>query len=127
MREHFHSASPFEPQIGFSRALKVGNRILVAGTAPIDPQGEPVVGDAFTQAHRCFEIAVQAVEALGGRTQDVVRTRMFLTQVEDWQEVGRAHGEFFRGIDPVATMVVVKELLHPDWRVEIELEAEVEE
>lgn len=127
MKTHHRSASPYEDEIGFARALRTGRRILVSGTAPIDPQGEAVQGDAYTQAQRCFAIAVEAVEALGGRVEDVVRTRMFLTRAEDWREVGRAHGEFFRGIDPVATMVVVKELLDPVWKVEIEVEAEVEE
>ena len=127
MRIHHRSASPYEPEIGFARALRTGRRILVSGTAPIGPDGATVEGSAHTQARRCFTIAVEAVEALGGRADDIVRTRMFLTDAEDWREVGRAHGAFFRGVDPVATMVVVKELLDPAWRVEIELEAEVEE
>ena len=125
MTRRYRTASPFESSIGFSRAVRRGRRIRVSGTAPIDPEGQPVVGDAYTQARRCFEIAIEAVEALGGRAEDVLRTRMFLTRAEDWREVGRAHGELFRGIDPAATMVVVEELLDPRWLVEIEAEAEV--
>lgn len=125
MRKHHRSASPYESQIGFSRAVRQGDRIVVAGTAPIGPDGKTVDGDAYAQARRCFEIILEAVEALGGSVEDVVRTRMFLTAAEDWEAVGRAHGESFRGVDPAATMVVVKELLDPGWRVEIEAEAEV--
>lgn len=127
MTRRHRSASPFETSIGFSRAVRRGRRILVSGTAPIGRDGQTVEGDAYTQARRCFEIIVEAVEALGGRAEDVLRTRMFLTRAEDWEEVGRAHGEFFRGIDPAATMVVVKELLDPRWWVEIEAEAEIED
>ncbi len=125
MRKHHRSASPYESQIGFSRAVRYGDRILVSGTAPIGADGETVEGDAYAQARRCFEIIVDAIEALGGEAGDVVRTRMFLTAAEDWEAVGRAHGEVFRGVDPAATMVVVKELLDPRWRVEIEAEAEI--
>ena len=92
MRTHHRSASPYESQIGFSRAVRQGDRILVSGTAPIGPDGETVAGDAYDQARRCFEIVVEAIEALGGSVEDVVRTRMFLTVAEDWQAVGRAHG-----------------------------------
>ncbi len=122
---HHHSASPYEATIGFSRAVRRGRRILVSGTAPIGTDGETVRGDAYVQARRCFEIIIEAVEALGGSAGDVTRTRMFLIDAADWQAVGRAHGEAFRGTDPAATMVVVKELLDPGWRVEIEAEAEV--
>lgn len=124
-RHHHRSASPFEDSIGFSRAVRKGQRILVSGTAPIGPDGQTVEGDAYVQARRCFEIICEAVEALGGRPQDIVRTRMFLTDAEDWQAVGRAHGEVFRGIHPAATMVEVARLLDPAWRVEIEAEAEL--
>ncbi len=123
MRQHHHSASPYESQVGFSRAIRHGDRIAVAGTAPIGTDGETVTGDAYVQARRCFTIIVEAVEALGGRAEDIVRTRIYLTETDDWQAVGRAHGEFFAGIDPAATMVTVKELLDPHWRVEIEAEA----
>ena len=122
MKQHHRSASPYEEQIGFSRAVRIGERILVAGTAPIGADGKTVEGDAYAQARRCLEIAIGAVEALGGAAGDVVRTRMYLTDAGDW-----AHGERFRGTDPVATMVVVKELLDPAWKVEIEVEAQLSE
>ena len=122
---HFRSASAYENLVGFSRAVRRGSRIAVSGTAPLDDNGETVVGDAYVQANRCFEIILEAVEALGGRREDLVRTRMFVVDAADWDAVGRAHGEFFRDINPAATLVVVKGLLDPRWRVEIEAEAEV--
>lgn len=125
MKDRYRSASPYEGLIGFSRAVRRGSRILVSGTAPIAPDGETVVGDAYVQANRCFEIILESVEALGGRLEDVVRTRMYVIDAADWDAVSRAHGEFFREIFPAATMVVVKELLDPRWRVEVEAEAEI--
>lgn len=119
------SASPYEAEIGFSRAVRRGSRIEVAGTAPIGRDGRTVAGDAFSQARRCLEIIVEAIEALGGTAADVVRTRMFLVDAADWESVGRAHGEVFRDVRPAATMVVVNRLLDPAWRVEIEADAEV--
>ncbi len=124
-RRNHHSASPYEKKIGFSRAVRLGNRILVAGTAPIGSDSRTHPGGAYEQAKRCFEIIGEAIEALGGSLKDVVRTRMFLVDASDQDEVGRAHGEAFRGIDPAATMVVVAGLVDPDWRVEIEAEAEI--
>ena len=97
----------------------------MSGTAPLDEQGETVKGGAYEQAKRCFEIILEAIEALGGTRDDVVRTRMFVVDADDWEGVGRAHGEFFRDIFPAATMIVVKGLLDPRWRVEIEAEAEL--
>jgi enamine deaminase RidA (YjgF/YER057c/UK114 family) len=119
------SGSPFESSIGFSRAVRVGNRILVSGTAPVEPDGSSTPGDAEAQARRCLTIIVQAVEALGGTAADVVRTRMFLTDAADAEAVGRAHGAVFGAIRPAATMVAGAVLLRPEWRVEIEAEAEV--
>ena len=127
MKDRYRSASPYEELIGFSRAVRRGSRILVSGTAPIAPDGETVVGDAYLQTTRCFEIILEAVEALGGRREDIVRTRLYVVDAADWDAVSRAHGEFFREVFPAATMVVVKELLDPRWRVEVEAEAEVEE
>ncbi len=121
----FHSASAYESLVGFSRAVRRGSRICVSGTAPIDDQGETLEGDAYLQASRCFEIILEAVEALGGSREDVVRTRTFVVDAADWEGVGRAHGEFFQDTYPAATMVVVKGLLDPRWRVEIEAEAEL--
>jgi enamine deaminase RidA (YjgF/YER057c/UK114 family) len=127
MGERYRSASPYEGLVGFSRAVRRGGRILVSGSAPIDAAGETVVGDAYAQALRCFEIVLEAVEALGGRREDVVRTRMYIVDGADWDAVARAHGEFFGEVYPAATLVVVKELLDPRWRVEIEAEAIIEE
>jgi len=127
MTQRYRSASPFEEMIGFSRAVRHGSRILVSGTAPIGADGSTVDGEAYDQARRCLEIIVEALEALGGGPDDVVRTRMFLVDADDWEEVGRAHGEVFRGASPAATMVVVGGLLDPKWRVEIEAEAVVAE
>jgi enamine deaminase RidA (YjgF/YER057c/UK114 family) len=119
------SGSPFESSIGFSRAVRIGNRILVSGTAPVEPDGSSTPGDAAAQARRCFAIIVESVEALGGTAADVVRTRMFLTDPADAAAVGEAHGAVFGAIRPAATMVAGAVLLRPEWRVEIEAEAEV--
>jgi enamine deaminase RidA (YjgF/YER057c/UK114 family) len=127
MADRYRSASPYEGLIGFSRAVRRGDRIVVSGTAPIDADGETVVGDAATQARRCFEIVLEAVAALGGRREDVIRTRMYITDRDDWDAVTRVHGEFFGEVFPAATLVVVKELVDPRWRVEIEAEAMLEE
>ena len=124
--DRFRSASAYEGLFGFSRAVRRGSRIVVSGTAPLDANGETVVGDAYVQAKRCYEIILEAVEALGGSLQDVVRTRMFVIDPADWEDVGRAHGEFFRDTYPASSLVVVKGFLDPRWKVEIEAEAEVE-
>jgi enamine deaminase RidA (YjgF/YER057c/UK114 family) len=123
----YRSSSPYEQLVGFARAVRRGSRIVVSGTAPIGPDGETVEGDAYEQAKRCFEVIIEAVKALGGNREDVIRTRMYVTDAAYWDAVGRAHGEVFREIFPAATMVVVSELLDPRWKVEIEAEAELEE
>ena len=122
---HVRSASAYESLVGFSRAVRRGSRIVVSGTAPLGPDGETVVGDAYDQAKRCHEIILEAVEALGGTVEDVVRTRMYVIDAADWDAVGRAHGEVFRDTYPASTLVVVKGLLDPRWKVEIEAEAEL--
>lgn len=121
-RQRVASGSPFEPEIGFSRALRVGNRVLVAGTAPVWPDGscDP---DPYVQAKRCLEIITTALAEAGAKPEHVVRTRTFLTDAADWQAVGRAHGEVFRDVRPASTMLVAGGLLDPRWRVEIEAEA----
>jgi enamine deaminase RidA (YjgF/YER057c/UK114 family) len=119
MRTNITGGSPFEPIIGFSRAVRVGNLVLLAGTAPVGAENE----DAEGQARRVFAIAQKALAEAGASFKDVVRTRMFLTHVEDWEAVGRVHGEFFSAIRPAATMVVIAELLNPAWRIEIEMDA----
>ena len=123
--DRVRSASAYETLVGFSRAVRRGSRIVVSGTAPLGPDGETVVGDAYDQAKRCYEIILEAIEALGGDLEDVVRTRIFVTDAADWESIGRAHGEFFRDVYPAATLVVVKGLLDPRWKVEIEAEAEL--
>jgi enamine deaminase RidA (YjgF/YER057c/UK114 family) len=125
-RRNLSSASPYEPIYGYSRAVRLGNRIEVAGTAPIEPDGTSTKGDAGIQAARCLTIIGEALAALGGSPADVVRTRMYITDPADADLVGRAHGAMFGDIRPTATMVVVSALLRPEWKVEIEAEAIVE-
>jgi enamine deaminase RidA (YjgF/YER057c/UK114 family) len=124
-RRHISSGSPYEETIGFSRALRVGNRVLVAGTAPVWPDGscDP---DPGIQARRVLEIIIAALREAGSGPKDVVRTRTFLTSAADAEAVGRAHGEVFREVRPASTMVVVAALLDPRWKVEIEAEAEID-
>src|SRR5690606_22996307 len=125
-RRNHSSASPFEPVYGYSRAVRVGNRIDVAGCAPIEPDGSSTVGDAGVQAARCLTIIAEALAALGGSPADVVRTRMYITDPADADLVGRAHGAMFGDIRPAATMLVIPALIRPEWKVEIEAEAIVE-
>jgi enamine deaminase RidA (YjgF/YER057c/UK114 family) len=122
MRKNITGGSPFEPIIGFSRAVRVGNTVHVAGTGPVGADNE----DAEGQTRRIFVIAEKALVEAGASFGDVVRTRIYLTHVEDWETVGRVHGEFFGDIRPAATMVVVSTLLNPNWRVEIEMDAVIE-
>jgi enamine deaminase RidA (YjgF/YER057c/UK114 family) len=121
-RERFSSGAPLESRYGYSRAVRVGKRLLVSGTAPIWPDGscDP---DPGAQARRCLEIIVSAIREAGGEPEHVVRTRMFVTSAEIGEAVGLAHGEVFGDARPVATMVVVAGLLDPRWQVEIEAEA----
>ena len=123
MAERVASASPYEKAYGFTRALRTGNRILVAGTAPVEPDGSSTPGDAAAQARRCFAIILAAIEELGGTPADVVRTRMYIVDPADADAVGAVHGEHFRDVRPASTMVVVSALLRPEWRIEIEAEA----
>lgn len=121
-RRNISSGSPFENRYGFSRAVRIGDRILVAGTAPIWPD-DFVDPDPGAQARRCLEIMLEALRGAGGAAADVVRTRMFITDAGIADAVGEAHGEIFGEIRPAATMVVVEGLLDPRWLVEMELEA----
>ena len=123
-RQRIASGSPFEPAIGFSRALRVGDRVLVSGTGPVVPEGR-CPEDAGAQARRCFAIIATALEEAGATLADVVRTRMYVTSTEYAAAVGAVHGELFGDVRPVATMVVVAGLLDPAWKVEIEAEAVV--
>lgn len=115
--------SPYEAAYGFSRAIRVGNRILVAGTAPVEPDGSSTSGDAAAQTRRCLAIILTAISELGGSAADVVRTRMYITDPADADAVGAVHGELFGTIRPASTMVVVSALLRHEWRIEIEAEA----
>jgi enamine deaminase RidA (YjgF/YER057c/UK114 family) len=121
-RQLVSSGSPYEEPIGFSRAVRVDDRVLVAGTAPIWPDGscDP---DPEAQATRCLAIILEALAAAGASPDDVVRTRSYLVAAADWEAVGRAHGRVFRSVRPASTMVVVAALLDDRWRVEIEAEA----
>jgi enamine deaminase RidA (YjgF/YER057c/UK114 family) len=123
-RRHFFSGSPYEPKIGISRAVRVGDRVLVSGTAPIWPDGscDP---DPGVQARRCFEIIISALRDAGAGPEDVVRTRMFITDAADGESIGAAHAEAFGVASPVSTMVVVSGFLDPRWKCEIEAEAVV--
>jgi enamine deaminase RidA (YjgF/YER057c/UK114 family) len=124
-RRRVSSGSPFEPTIGFSRAVRIGNRVLVSGTAPVWPDGscDP---DPATQTRRCLEIVLAALAEAGAGAADVVRTRMFLTDPSDVDAISSVHGEVFGDVRPAATMVVVAALIDPRWKVEIEAEAVVE-
>ncbi len=122
MRQNISGTSPFEPVIGFSRAVRVGNAVHVSGTGPVGADE----ADAATQTSQVFKIIERALTDAGAAFADVVRTRIYLTRAEDWEMVGRVHGEIFGAIRPAATMVVVAQLLHPSWRVEIEADAVIE-
>ena len=126
-RQNISSGSPYEPVIGFSRAVRIGNTIAVGGTAPIGADGKTVgIGDPAAQTRRCIEIIRIAIEKAGGTLENVIRTRVFFTRQADWEAIGRAHGEAFGAIRPVSTMAVVKALLDDAWLVEIEADAMID-
>jgi enamine deaminase RidA (YjgF/YER057c/UK114 family) len=124
MIERVFSASPYEREYGFCRAVRAGDRIEVSGTAPIPQDGSEPPESAFDQMVLCGTIAVAALTQLGSSVADVVRTRMFITSAGDQEEIGRAHQLVFGEVSPAATMVVVAGLLDPSWKVEIEVEAQ---
>ncbi|MGH3550785.1 MAG: RidA family protein [Pseudonocardiaceae bacterium] len=126
LRRLVASGSPFEKTIGFSRAVWVGDRVLVSGTGPVWPDGS-CPDDAAAQARRCFEIIAEALAQAGASLTDVVRTRMFLVDPSAADAVGAVHGQLFAEIRPAATMVIVAGLLDPRWKVEIEAEAAIAE
>ncbi len=121
-RQRVASGSPYEAAIGFSRAVRVGDRVIVAGTAPVWPDGS-CPDDVEAQARRCFEVIAGALAEAGASLADVVRTRMFIVSSSDAAVVGAVHGELFSATRPAATMVVVAGLLDPRWKVEVEAEA----
>jgi enamine deaminase RidA (YjgF/YER057c/UK114 family) len=118
-RQNIPGSSPFEPVIGFSRAVRIGNVVHISGTGPVGADQ----ASAEDQTRRIFEIMEHALTQAGATLRDVVRTRMYLTHAADWEVVGKVHGEIFGDIRPAATMVVVAALLNPSWRIEIEAEA----
>ena len=125
-RKRISSGSPYEPVIGFSRAMVAGHHIAVAGTAPIMPNDGAPPTDAYGQAVRCFEIVLAALREAGAGPEHVVRTRTYLVDAADGEEVGRAHGEVFGGVRPASSMIVVRGFLDPRWRVEMEADAIVD-
>ncbi len=123
-RQTVSSGSPYEPAIGISRAVRIGNVVSVSGTAPIGPDGKTVgIGDAAAQTRRCIEIIRAALEQAGASLEDVIRTRTFFTRRSDWEAIGRAHGEAFGKIRPASTMAIVVGFIDEDWLVEIEADA----
>lgn len=118
------SGSPYEEPTGFSRARRIGNLIAVSGTAPINPDGSTAApGDPYRQALRCLEIIEKALGELGAGLENVIRTRVYLTDASRWQKVARAHGEYFGEVRPACTFVEVSQLLDKEWLVEIEADA----
>ncbi|GGK21604.1 hypothetical protein GCM10011583_62010 [Streptomyces camponoticapitis] len=123
-RQVVGSGSPLEPEIGFSRAVRVGSYVVVAGTAPIGDDGRTVgPGDVYAQTVRCLDIAERALREAGAGMADVVRTRLMLTDVTRWREAARAHGERFADIRPACTVVEVSRFIDPEWLVEVEIDA----
>lgn len=118
------SGAPWEEKIGYCRAIRAGNHIYVTGTAPVTEAGTCYApGDAYLQTKRCIEIIQRALRDIGAELSNVVRTRMFVTDISRWQEYGRAHGEFFADHPPATTMVEVKSLIDPEMLIEIEADA----
>jgi len=125
-RQRVSSGSPYEPRVGLSRAVRAGRFVAISGTAPL-AEGKTVGrGDPGAQARRCLEIIRRAVEDAGGSLADVVRTRILLTRIEDWESVAAVHGEFFADIRPANTIMQIGRFIDPDWLVEIEADAVLE-
>ena len=118
------SGSKFEPVIGFSRAVRAGPHIVVSGTAPIaEGGGVACPGDLYGQTKRCLEIIEKAVNDAGGKREHIVRTRIYLKEMKNWEDAGRAHGEYFKDIRPASTMIQIVQAIDPGWLVEIEADA----
>ena len=122
-RERLAGGAPWEARVGYSRAVRVGPFVYVAGTTGVDADGRPVAGGMYAQARRAFEIAGEALARAGASFADVVRTRMYVTDAARWEEAGRAHAECFAAVRPVTTLVVVAALVDPEMLVEVEVEA----
>jgi enamine deaminase RidA (YjgF/YER057c/UK114 family) len=120
-RINISSGSEYEKPIGFSRAVRIGNIISVAGTAPIAPDGTTAnPGDLYNQTKRCLEIMKKAITDAGGKLENVIRTRIYLKDISDWKNAAKAHGEYFTAIRPACTFVEVKGLIKEDWLIETE-------
>lgn len=122
MKKLIPANAPWEDHIGYSRAVRIGNVIEVSGTAPVK-NGKTAGNGAYEQATVCLNIIKKAIEEAGGRMEDVVRTRIYVTDIDQWVAVGKAHGDFFKDVKPASTMVEVKRLIEPDMIVEIEATA----
>jgi enamine deaminase RidA (YjgF/YER057c/UK114 family) len=128
MRKLISSGSPYEPKVGISRAVRVGPIVTVAGTAPIGPDGSTVgLGNAAAQARRCLEIIAAALDEAGASLEHVVRTRILLTRIGDWQAVAAVHGEYFGTVRPANTIMQVSRFIDPEWLIEIEADAVVDD
>ncbi len=123
-RLNYNTGAKWESIVGYSRAVRIGDVIEVSGTCAVDDEGNPFAGgDAYEQTKRILEIIIKAIDNLGGKAEDVVRTRIFVTNIDNWMDVGRAHGEIFGVVRPVTTMVEVSRLISTDYVVEIEATA----
>jgi enamine deaminase RidA (YjgF/YER057c/UK114 family) len=120
-RKIYSTGARWEPMVGYSRAVRVGNTIEVSGTCSVDEDGNPyAVGEMYEQTKRILEIIAQAIHHLGGTIEDVVRTRMYVTDIARWEEAGKAHGEVFGSIRPATSMIEVSKLIGPEYLIEIE-------